>query len=83
MEKSEKAAEVTDVKTNGPVKVRLERDEKLSARNQLSDQYWMTVEFQAGGAIGAYSIEQPLQVEIFLTHPTVRSMKFNVSYEAN
>jgi hypothetical protein len=83
VEKSEKAAEVTDVKTKGAIKVRLERDEKISAKNELSDQYWMTIEFPPGGAVGAYSLEEPLQVEIFLTHPTVRSMKFNVAYEAN
>jgi hypothetical protein len=83
LDKTETAGEVTDVKTKGPIKVRLERDDRLSAKNQLSDQYWMWVEFPAGGATGAYSVEAPLPVEIFTTHPTVRSMKFNVSYEAN
>jgi hypothetical protein len=83
LDKTEAAAEVTDVRVAGPIKVRLERDDPKSERNPERDQYWMWVEFPAGGPATTYGLEKPLPVEIFTTHPKVPSMKFNVAYEAN
>lgn len=78
--KSDEPMKVTEIKTDGPVKLTIEPDPKF--QNAERDKYFLTVEFPKGGTPGRYMLEQPLPVTVHTTHPKVPVMKLNVSYEA-
>jgi hypothetical protein len=80
LDKGEAPLKVEDVKSDGPIQVRVERDE--SFKNADRDRYWLIVGFPKEGLAGIYRRAKPLKVDVTTNREDVPRIQLNVAYEA-